>query len=138
MSGPEFLDTNVLVYAYDSSDPRKRLIAQDLVRRALMGEIVMSSQVLAEFSATLLHKISPAAKPADVAALLDALGPIKLVPLDADVVRRGVEARQNYGVHFYDGMIIAAAERGGCIRIWSEDMSSGQKYFGIPVENPFA
>jgi predicted nucleic acid-binding protein len=49
-----------------------------------------------------------------------------------------VEARQNYGVHFYDGMIIAAAERGGCIRIWSEDMSSGQKYFGIPVENPFA
>jgi predicted nucleic acid-binding protein len=40
-------------------------------------------------------------------------------------------------VHFYDGMIVAAAERGGCGRIWSVDLNTGQKYFGIAVENPF-
>jgi hypothetical protein len=34
-------------------------------------------------------------------------------------------------------MIIAAAERGGCERIWSEDLNAAQKYFGIAVENPF-
>jgi predicted nucleic acid-binding protein len=137
MPAPEFLDTNVLVYAYDSGDARKRQIAQNLIRRALTGDIVFSTQVLAEFSATLLQKVSPAVKPGEVAALLDALGPIKLVALDGDVVRRAVEARAKYGVHFCDGMILAAAERGGCTRIWSEDMNSGQKYFGIPVENPF-
>ena len=91
----EFLDTNVLVYAYDSGDARKRQIAQNLIRRALTGDIVFSTQVLAEFSATLLHKVSPAVKPGEVAALLDALGPIKLVALDGDVVRRAVEARQS-------------------------------------------
>jgi predicted nucleic acid-binding protein len=137
MSVREFLDTNILVYAYDPSDRRKQRIAQDLVRRALAGEIVISTQVLAEFAATLLHKMSPAPTPEDVSAALDALGPIGVVLPDGDLVRRAVEARSAYGVHFYDGMIIAAAERGGCERLWSEDLNAGQKYFGVTVENPF-
>jgi predicted nucleic acid-binding protein len=41
-------------------------------------------------------------------------------------------------VHFYDGMILAAAEQAGCKTLWSEDMNAGQLYFGIKVENPFA
>jgi len=137
MPGPDFLDTNVLVYAYDASSPAKQRIAQGLVRRALAGEIVISTQVLAEFAATLLHKISPAASPADVSAILDALAPIKLMPPDADTVRRAVEAHAQYGVHFYDGMILAAAERSACRRILSEDLGAGQSYFGIVFENPF-
>ncbi len=137
MTAREFLDTNVLVYAYDSSDRRKQRAAQDLVRRALAGEIVISAQVLAEFAVTLLHKISPAASPEDVAAVLDALGPIGVIAPDGDLVRRAVEARGLYGIHFYDGMIVAAAERGGCERLWSEDLNAGQKYFGVTVENPF-
>lgn len=137
MPAPDFLDTNVLVYAYDPSDSAKQRVAQDLVRRAVAGDMVMSTQVLAEFAATLLHKLSPAARPEDVTALLDALGPVRLITPDSDTVRRAVEVRAAYGVHFYAGMIVAAAERGGCSRIWSDDLNSGQKYFGIAVENPF-
>lgn len=137
MPDPEFIDTNVLVYAYDPSDSHKQRLAQNLVRRALAGDIMVSTQVLAEFAATLLHKMRPAARPEDVTAVLDALGAIRVIVTDADVVRRAVEARAEYGVHFYDGMIVAAAERGGCRRIWSEDLNAGQKYFGIGVENPF-
>jgi len=138
MIAPEFLDTNVFVYAYAVGEPRKQRIAQGLVRRALAGEIAVSSQVLDEFAATLLHKIMPAARPEDLMALLNTLGPIKLIPLDGDIVYRAVQARAQYGLHFYDGMIVASAERGGCGRIWSEDLNAGQKYFGIVVENPFA
>jgi predicted nucleic acid-binding protein len=137
MSALEFLDTNVLVYAYDPSDPRKQQIAQGLVRRAVAGEITASSQVLGEFAATLLHKTTPPGKPEDLMVLLDTLGPINLVPIDGDVVLRAVQARAQYGVHFYDGMILAAAERGGCQKIWSEDLNAGQQYFGCLVENPF-
>jgi len=68
---------------------------------------------------------------------LDALGPIGVVIPDADLVRRAVEVRAAYGIHFYDGMIVAAAERGGCERVWSEDLNPGQQYFGVTVENPF-
>jgi predicted nucleic acid-binding protein len=138
MSAPEFLDTNVLVYAYDSGSPTKQQIAQRLLRAALAGHSVISAQVLAEFSVTLLHKISLAVRPNDLIVLLDALGPIKVVLPHADLVRRAVEARAAYGIHFYDGMIVAAAEKAGCKRIWSEDLNSGQEYFGVAVKNPFA
>jgi len=60
-----------------------------------------------------------------------------LIPIDGDIVHRAVQARAEYGIPFYDGMIVAAAECGGCERIWSEDFNAGQKYFGIQVENPF-
>jgi predicted nucleic acid-binding protein len=137
MPAPDFLDTNILVYAYDSSDRRKQEISQDLVRKAVAGEILVSTQVLGEFATTLLHKISPRARPRDVAAALEAMSPARLVALDGDLVRRAVEAHAQFGVHFYDGLIIAAAERGGCARIFSEDLNAGQKYFGIAVVNPF-
>jgi len=137
MSALDFLDSNILVYAHDDTDPRKRGIAQDLLRRAVLGAAVVSTQTLAEFATTLLHKFSPPFRPADVVAILDALSPIRLILPDEGTVRRAVEARETYGLHFYDGMIVAAAERGRCGRIWSEDLSAGQKYFGIEVRNPF-
>ena len=137
MPGHDFLDTNILVYAYDISDPAKQRIAQDLVRKAVAGGLVTSTQVFAEFAATLLHKLGPAPSSQDVIALLDALAPIRLIPPDHEIVRRAVEAKSAYGLHFYDGMIVAAAERAGCERIWSEDFNPGQKYFGIAVVNPF-
>jgi len=138
MSGIDFLDTNVLVYAYQFNDPDRQQLAQEFVRRAVAGKFVTSTQVLAEFAAVLLHKMLPPASPQAMLAILDKLSPIKLITADGDVVRRAVEARMSYGLHFYDGMIVAAAERGGCERIWSEDFNPGQKYFGIVVANPFS
>jgi hypothetical protein len=54
-----------------------------------------------------------------------------------DMVSRAVEARAAYSIHFYDGMIVAAAERAGCENILSEDLNSQQKYFDVVVANPF-
>jgi predicted nucleic acid-binding protein len=138
MSAPDFLDTNVLVYAYDPADRDKQRAARKLVAAALGGAAVISVQVLAELSATLLHKASPPLRPEQVGAILEAIAPIPLVTPDHELVRRAIEAKAEYGIHFYDGMIVAAAERAGCARIWSEDLNPGQAYFGIRVENPFA
>ncbi len=135
MSGADFLDTNVFVYAYQFNDSGKQRVAQDLVEAAVAGKFVISVQVLSEFAATLLHKMS--ATPDAVTAILDRLSPIKLVVSDHELVRRSVEARAAYGIHFYDGMIVAAAERAGCQRILSEDLNAGQEYFGVKVSNPF-
>jgi predicted nucleic acid-binding protein len=135
--GRDFLDTNVLLYAYSPVDPRKQQIAHDLVRRAVLGEAVISTQVLGEFASTLMHKIVPTKTPDDVKRILDILAAIPLVTPDGELVRRAVEAHAAYGIHFYDGMIVAAAERGGCEKIWSEDLNAGQKYFGVTVVDPF-
>jgi predicted nucleic acid-binding protein len=137
MTGPDFLDTNILVYAYAPADARKQKIAQGIVGKALSGEGIASIQVMEEFAATLLHKVARPMRPEEVLIALDALGALRLVQPDHGMVRRAIEARAAYGIHFYDGMIVAAAERGGCRRILSEDLNAGQKYFQIPVENPF-
>jgi predicted nucleic acid-binding protein len=137
MSDADFLDTNVVVYAYDESNPRKQQVARQLLKGGVTGRVVISTQVLAEFAATMLHKVSPPAAAGAVMEGLDALTAIRLIVPDAELVRRAVEARLSYGIHFYDGMIVAAAERAGCERIWSEDLNAGQKYFGVAVENPF-
>jgi predicted nucleic acid-binding protein len=134
---PDFLDSNVLVYAYDARYPEKRAVAQELVRLACAGEFVVSTQVLAEFSATLLQKFEPAVPPQNLMAILERLAPIRLIVPDAEIVHRAVEAHAAYGIHFYDGMIVAAAERAGAKKIMSEDLNAGQEYFGVTVVNPF-
>jgi predicted nucleic acid-binding protein len=137
MSGRDFLDTNVLVYAYDVTDPAKQRIARELLVRAVATEFTISTQVLAEFTVTLLHKLQPPLNAENIRLVLDSLGPIPMITPDGDMIRRGVEAHEAFGVHFYDGMIIAAAERAGSGKIWSEDLNCGQKYFGAEVVNPF-
>lgn len=132
-----FLDTNILVYAWDAKDQRKQSIARGLVRRALVGEGVVSQQVLGEFAAVLLHRMKPAAPASDVLQALDSLANIRLVPSGAGVVRRAVEAVTSFGIHFYDGLVVASAERGGCATLYSEDLNHGQSYFGVELVNPF-
>jgi len=137
MNAPDFLDANIVFYAYDPADPRKQGIARDLLRRALAGELVWSSQVLVEIAVTLLHKLPSPADTIAVLALLDAFAPVRVVSQDASLIRRAVEAREKYDIHFCGGLIVAAAERAGCARILSEDFTSGQSYFGVTAHNPF-
>lgn len=137
MTGPDFLDTNVVVYAFDDGNPDKQKVSRELLDSGIAGRAVISTQVLAEFAVVRLHKISPRASADAVMRGLDALASIRTIIPDRELIRRAVEAHAAYGIHFYDGMIVAAAERGGCGRIWSEDLNAGQKYFGVTVENPF-
>jgi len=137
MNAPDFLDTNILVYAYQTSDARKRKVASELLERAVAGEGIISTQVLAEFAAVLLHKVQPPLSRQKVDEALNVVGPIQIVLPDAELVHRAVEVHAHYGIRLYDGMIIAAAERAGCQRVWSEDLNAGQKYLGVTVANPF-
>lgn len=132
-----FLDTNILVYAWDATDLRKQAIARDLIRRAVSGDGVVSGHVLGEFCAVLLHKIRPPTTAKQVFEALDALAEIRLAVAGAGLVRRAVEAHEMYEIHLFDALVIAAAERAGCSRIYSEDFNHGQAYFGVDVMNPF-
>ncbi|HXE31415.1 MAG TPA: PIN domain-containing protein [Terriglobales bacterium] len=136
MNAAEFLDTNVLVYAY-GDDPIKAPIARKLLEKAVAGQCWISAQVLAEFAAVLLHKVRSPPDPVRFTDILDALSPIPLVPWRSDLVARAAEAHGKFRIHFYDGLIIAAAEHAGCRRIWSEDLDPNQLYFAIEVVNPF-
>ncbi|MDA3951701.1 MAG: hypothetical protein PF508_21015 [Spirochaeta sp.] len=58
MSGNVFLDTNVLVYANDTAEPKKQGVARTLIKDVLhAGNGVISVQVLSEFWVTVTRKI---------------------------------------------------------------------------------
>jgi predicted nucleic acid-binding protein len=138
MTADEFLDTNIVLYAFDDRDQRKQTIAQEFVRRAVRTECVISVQVLSEISNTILSKLTVSNSIDLLREILDQLEPVPTVCPDERTVRRAVDCRERYGLDFFDGMIIAAAERAGCKTIWSEDLNAGEEYFGVKVANPFA
>jgi predicted nucleic acid-binding protein len=76
----------------------------------------------------------PARKPEQV---IERLSVLPVVPLDLPLVQRAVSTCQRYQISYWDGLIIAAAERADCTRIFSEDLNAGQSYNGIPLVNPF-
>jgi len=133
-----FVDTNILVYANDDREERRQDLALRLAAELTgSGAAVISAQVLAEYASAALNKLSQS--PQAVDAQLDYWSSeCQVVATTAALVRRGVELATRYAVHFYDAMILAAAESAGCDLLYSEDLNPGQDYAGVKVVNPFA
>ena len=138
MNAKLFLDSNVLIYAYDNGDRSKQIRAQEILNRGLASNnIVLSVQVLSEFYTTVTKRYEePLSKDQarEVILLVDVL---QIVPIDVSLVKRAIETHDRYQINYWDGLIIAAAEYGRCETILSEDLNTGQFYHGIKVENPF-
>jgi len=137
MSAKVFIDTNVLVYAYDiDAGSKKRRAEEVLISLRLQGLGALSMQVLQEFYSTVTRKLRPPIPKAEARAIVEDFthwcvattpGEIKLAFQIEDEARIG----------FWDAMIVAAAVRAGATRILSEDLNPGQTIAGITIENPF-
>ena len=135
----DFFDTNVLVYVYDSSEPRKRAQAFELLVRAMEQEsAVLSAQVLGEFFITVTRKIAHPLSDDEAEEVIREVAILPVVELDLPLVQRAISTCRRYQITYWDSLIIAAAERAGCTRILSEDLNQGQSYNGILVVNPFS
>ena len=137
MSDRRFVDTNVVVYAYDSADPAKQAEAQRILREGTVRDaLVVSAQVLGEFFTVVTRRI-PTPMAADAAAAIETLKPIPVVEIDRQLVERAIETHKRYEIAYWDALIIAAAERAGCVEVLTEDLNDGQRYLDIVVSNPF-
>ncbi|MEW6752909.1 MAG: PIN domain-containing protein [Candidatus Latescibacterota bacterium] len=137
--GSIFLDTNILVYAYDNHEPRKQAIARGVLRSAYQnGSGVVSAQVLGEFCAAVTHKIRAPMSPAEVRAILDEFAALRAVHVEPRIVHRALDLLERFQINYWDAQIIAAAGGAGCRQVLSEDLNPGQTYDGVVVVNPFA
>lgn len=128
----EFLDTNVLVYAF-SLDPRSAKAEELLTRGCAVG-----LQGLNEFVNVARRKLkmSWAEVHGALAAIRD-LSPA-IFPLDMQTHSDGIEIAERYGLSVFDGLMVAAALRGGCRTLWSEDMQDGMIIdSNLRIANPF-
>jgi predicted nucleic acid-binding protein len=138
MSG-EFVDTNVLLYAHDSSAGRKRDAAVALISRLIDEQSgLLSTQVLMEFFVSATRKLPHRLEEETATEIVQDFGtwPV-FTPAVADIVA-AVKLGRRYRIHFWDALIVQAAASLSADVIWSEDLNAGQKYAGVPVRNPFS
>jgi predicted nucleic acid-binding protein len=131
-----FLDTNVFVYAADSSDPRKQARASEILM-ATTG-IVVSTQVINEFYVVVTRKLKPPVPERIAADAAERMTRYVCVAIDADLALRAISAGRRWQLSHWDALMIEAARQAACGRMLSEDLANGSTFDGIRIENPFA
>jgi len=135
--GLSFVDTNVFLYAHDSSSPQRQRRALDLLRDLTAARTALSVQVLQEFFVNATAKLkSPLPARVALGAMADMSTWTVHEPGAHDVLA-AAEIRERSGVSFWDAMIVRSAAQLGCEILWSEDLNAGQVYEGVEVRNPF-
>lgn len=138
MKDKVFVDTNILVYFRDASEPIKQKTAEDLLRRLWeekRGRI--STQVLGEYFVTVTKKLKPGLPASDAWLDMQSFLSWNPVTIDKAILSRAYDAFTGYSLSWWDATIVAAAERAGSLILASEDLSCGQEYFGVRIVNPF-
>ena len=132
-----FFDTNILIYASTDQDPRKGEIAREVIGHAMRvnHDGCISTQVLSEFCNTMLGKLRHDRESVD--GFLDYYRELVATDVTIDLVRRAIDVQEEYGIQYYDALIVATAEKLGCHEIVSEDFNAGQIYRGMVAINPF-
>jgi predicted nucleic acid-binding protein len=134
----DFLDSNVIIYAYADRDGRSD-IASRLVRESVRTGACISFQVVQEVLNVLTRNvIGPGAEEGVRVVLEEILTPMWRVMPSTELYIRAVEVRARYRYSFYDSLIIAAALEAGCTRLYSEDLQHGQRIDRLTIVNPFA
>jgi predicted nucleic acid-binding protein len=134
----QFVDTNILVYAYDRSAREKHVLAAQLVEECWEnGNGCLSIQVLQEFYVTVTRKITTPLDPQTARQLVVDLAHWRYHTPEADDVLQAIDIQQTYRLSFWDAMLLQSAARLGCTHLLSEDLSHGQTYGTVQVINPF-
>jgi len=137
MSAKTFVDTNILIYAYDVDAGAKHSRANEALSELWQQRTgVLSLQVLQEFYVNVTRKISSPLSKALARSIVN-----DYIPWCTETTTTEISAafrhEDEHQIGFWDALIIATAAKSGASKIFSEDLNSGQYYSGVLVENPF-
>lgn len=132
MSDRYFVDTNVVIYAFDRSD-FKSVIAKNLI----VSQPFISTQVLSETTNVCLRKLK-LSKEISFENTKYLMGICNVVLLTKTTYLIAFDVSINYGFSFWDSLIIASALENGCDVLYTEDMQHNQLIENkLRVLNPF-
>ncbi len=128
-----FFDTNVLLYAFDSRDPR-----QPVADEVLAAGGVISVQSLNEFAHVARRKLRWDWDTVQAALAAVRRAASDVVSLTTAIHKHGLDVAESRQLTIYDAMIVAAALHAGCDTLYSEDMHHGLVVEGrLNIVNPF-
>ena len=133
-----FIDTNIIIYAYDVTAGKKHETARKIITELWdSGLGVISTQVLQEFFVNVVQKIP---KPIDKQQAKEIVRDFlkwHVVVNTGNSIIEAIDISLKFGYSFWDSMTIEAAITGGAAVLISEDLQEGQVISGVAVRNPF-
>ena len=137
MTNPVFVDTNVLVYREDDTDPAKQARANawlTLLFERRQGRI--SFQVIQELYSVLTQKLKRVGAP-EARKIVRELTVWRPLMPDVPLLERAWFLQERYALSWWDALIVAAAQSSGCAVLLTEDLQHGQRLGEVTVVNPF-
>ncbi|HTS36314.1 MAG TPA: PIN domain-containing protein [Candidatus Solibacter sp.] len=137
MAGKFFVDTNILVYAYDRLAGMKHQRARDLTERLWKANAgALSTQVLQELCVSLQREVANPASLEKIREIVRTYVSWHIVVNTPESIMRALEIEERYKISFRDALIVQAAEKSGASILYSEDLATGQIFGSIQVVNP--
>jgi predicted nucleic acid-binding protein len=139
MTGKHLVDTNLLVYAYDRSEPEKQAKAVEILDELVKsGAGILSPQVLSEFFTVVTRKLAAPLTPREgYASLSNYIRSWNMVDLTSLVVLEAARGVRDHRLPYWDSLLWATAKMNQIQSILSEDFSHNSVLEGVRFTNPF-
>jgi predicted nucleic acid-binding protein len=140
MSDRFFLDTNIFVYSFDKSAPKKAARAAELIRLAIETRIgIVSYQVVQEFFNLALRRFAEPMSGAEAEQYLaTTFRPLLAVHSSQGLYGQALQLSTGHKLAWYDSLILASAIEGQCSVLYSEDFQHGRRFGDLRIVNPFS
>lgn len=136
--GRVFVDTNIMVYAYDVSAGAKHETAVSVMRELWdAGRGSISMQVLQEFFVNVTGKIARPLAAAKAREIVRDFLKWNPVVINGEIMVEAIDIHARHQYPFWDSLIIAAALESGAGTLLTEDLSDKVKIRNMIIQNPF-
>ena len=127
------LDTNILIYLYDSFEDRKRDISESL----LIDKPFISAQVISEFL-NVTKRLQKLPKREILEKCNKVISQCEIIPMSQEIMDKALILINRYDFQLFDSIIIASALEANCNILCSEDLQHNQLIENRPtIINPF-
>lgn len=138
MSANCFVDTNILVYARDSNEPEKQVLAEQWLTQLWQHELGrISTQVMNEYYVTVTQKLKPGLSIEQARSDLRALAVWQPLDVSSTLIESAWDIQDQYAYSWRDTLIISSAIFLDCRYLLSEDMQHEQSIGKLSIINPF-
>ena len=131
-----FIDTNMLVYAYDDANKEKqKKIRLKLLELQEAGTGVISTQILTEFYVCVVKKLGM--DPIIAKQIIAKLAQFEVVQLNPNLINDATDCSILNQISLWDALVIMCAQHANCSCVWTEDLNHGQIIKNVKIENIF-
>jgi predicted nucleic acid-binding protein len=138
MNAKVFVDTNVLVYSRDASEPHKQEQAMAWMAHLWSTKTGnLSYQILQEFYITVTAKLQPGLDPENARKDVRSLLVWQPIVVNDRVLENAWLIQDLFQISWWDALVVSAAQLADCRYLLTEDLQENQEFGSLLVTNPF-